>query len=424
MTVMTEATRRFCALQYTIWLLGVSLTGSAQAQTGENAGAIFAAIDSVRPGVEVLLAGDAAALRGKRVGLITNHTGRLRNGTSIIDALSADDRFELVALFAPEHGIRGTAEGGVTINTERDAKTGLPIYSLYGKTRKPTRAMLAGIDVLVFDIQDIGARYYTYPWTMALALKAAAEQGKRFVVLDRPNPIGGALVQGNINDTRSFVGLYPVPMRHGMTVGELAQWINAEYEIGADLVVIAAANWKRDLFYDRTGMPWIKPSPNMPDIEAATHYPGLCLFEAVNLSVGRGTPAAFHLLGAPWVNSPALLMRMNSYGFQGVRFELAEWTPVKPGDQRYGGQLNQGLRFIVTDRSTYDPIKVAVAAMIEIRKLHPDRFRWVGNGIDRLVGNRRFRQQIDAGASLDEVTRGWDAQAAGFAQKRQAYLLY
>ena len=420
---MREATRRFCALQYTLWLLGLLSTACAQAQT-RDAVRTGSGTNVVRPGVEVLLAGNAAALRGKRVGLITNHTGKLRDGRSIIDVLSSDTRFRLVALFAPEHGIRGTAEGGVTINTERDEKTGLPIYSLYGKTRKPTREMLAAVDVLVFDIQDIGARYYTYPWTMALALKAAAENGKRFVVLDRPNPIGGALVQGNINDTLTFVGLYPVPMRHGMTVGELARWINAEYKIGADLVVIPAANWKRDQFYDHTGMPWIKPSPNMPDIESATHYPGLCLFEAVNVSVGRGTPTAFHLLGAPWLNSAALLERMNAYGFKGVRFELAEWTPVKPGDQRYDGQLNKGLRFIVTDRTAYNPVEVAVAAMIEIRKLHPDHFKWVGNGITRLVGNVRFRQQIDAGASLEAVTRGWDAQAAAFVAKRKAYLLY
>lgn len=421
---MSEATRRFCALQYTVWLLAVSAAACAQAQTAASNGRIVLANDTVRPGVEVLLDGDAAALRGKRVGLITNHTGRLRDGRSIIDALAADGRFELVALFAPEHGIRGTAEGGVTIHTERDRKTGLPIHSLYGRTNRPTKEMLAGLDVLVFDIQDIGARYYTYPWTMALALKAAAEHGKRFVVLDRPNPIGGTLVQGNINDTLTFVGLYPVPMRHGMTVGELAKWINAEYEIGADLVVIPVANWKRDQYYDETGLPWIKPSPNMPDIESATHYPGLCLFEAVNVSVGRGTPAAFHLLGAPWLDSAALLERMNAYGFAGIRFELAEWTPVKPGDQRYDGQLNRGLRFIVTDRATYDPTRVAVAAMIEIHRLHPDQFKWVGNGITRLVGDARFRRQIDAGASLDEVTRGWAAQAAAFTARRRAYLLY
>ena len=378
----------------------------------------------VQPGVEVLLAGDMHALRGMRVGLITNHTARLRDGTSTIDALNSDPRVKLVALFAPEHGIRGAAEGGVTINSEVDRKTGLPIRSLYGTTRKPTRAMLKDIDALVFDIHDIGVRYYTYPWTMALALKAAAENRKRFVVLDRPNPIGGRLVQGNVNEVLTFTGLYPVPMRHGMTVGELAKWINTEFRIGADLVVIPARNWKRSQYHDETGIPWIKPSPNMPDLEAAIHYAGMCLFEATNLSVGRGTPETFHIVGAPWVNAAKLLARMNAYGFAGVRFERAEWRPLNPGDRRYGGELNRGIRLIITDREKYDPTRVAVAAMIEIRKQHPDRFKWVGNGINELAGNARFRRQIDAGESLEQVTRRWDQEARAFEARRRPYLLY
>jgi uncharacterized protein YbbC (DUF1343 family) len=378
----------------------------------------------VLPGIEVLLAGDMAALKGMRVGLITNHTARLRDGTSTIDALKADPRVNLVALFAPEHGIRGAAEGGVTIKSEIDRKTGLPIRSLYGATRKPTRAMLKDIDALVFDIHDIGVRYYTYPWTMALALKAAAENRKRFVVLDRPNPIGGTLVQGNVNELLTFTGLYPVPMRHGMTVGELAKWINTEFRIGADLVVIPARNWKRQQYHDETGIPWIKPSPNMPDVEAAIHYAGICLFEATNLSVGRGTPVTFHVVGAPWVDAARLVARMNTYRFPGVRFERAEWTPVNPGDRRYAGELNRGIRLIITDRETYDPTRVAVAAMIEIRKLHPDRFKWVGAGINELAGNARFRRQIDAGESLEQVTRRWDQQVRAFTARRRPYLLY
>lgn len=401
-------------------LLGLALAGCAAAQTP----APSATAASVRPGIEVLLSGDMSLLHGMRVGLITNHTGKLRDGTSTIDALSKDPRLKLVALFAPEHGIRGAAEGGVKISNERDEKTGLPIYSLYGKTQKPTPQMLQDVDALLFDIQDIGARYYTYPWTMALAMKAAAENRKRFVVLDRPNPIGGALVQGNINDTLTFVGLYPVPMRHGMTVGELARMINTEFGIHADLHVVKAEGWRRDLYYDQTGMPWIKPSPNMPDIEAAIHYPGLCLFEGVNVSVGRGTGFAFHVLGAPWLDNAKLLERMNSYDFKGVRFELTEFTPSKPGDNRYDGQLVKAIRFITTDRAKYDPTRTAAAAMIEIRRLHPDRFQWVGNGIARLVGNARFRQQIDAGASLEEVTNGWEDQAERFEKRRAKYLLY
>lgn len=420
---MRQATRRPRALQYGLALI-VMLAGCAS-QNGhasdEKAGLAPGA--PVRPGIDVLLSGDMAALRGMRVGLITNHTGKTLDGRSTIDALHADSRIKLVALFAPEHGIRGSADPGAKIENDTDASTGLPIISLYGKTNRPTPEMLANVDALVFDIQDIGARYYTYPWTMTLALRAAAENHKRFVVLDRPLPIGGDLVQGNINDTLTFVGLYPVPMRHGLTVGELATMVNRKYNVGADLVVIKAENWKRSEWYEATGMPWIAPSPNMKSVEAATHYPGTCLFEATNLSVGRGTPIAYEQVGAPWLNSAELIRRLEAYHFPGVRMEAVQFTPVKPGDKKYADTLVNGVRFITTNRATYDPTHVALAALIELRKLQPQEFK-ITNGFTRLVGNARVRPQIEAGASYQDIVRDWDAGAARFREERKAWLLY
>jgi beta-lactamase class A len=283
--------------------------------------------------------------------------------------------------------------------------------------------MLADIDALVFDIQDIGARFYTYPWTMALALKAAAENKKRFVVLDRPNPIGGLQVQGNVNDTLTFVGLYPVPMRHGMTVGELATMINKDFGVGADLVVIKAENWTRDRYYDQTAMPWTPPSPNMPSIESATHYPGLCLFEGTNFSTGRGTPEAYRQVGAPYLNSPELIRRLETYRFPGVRFEPTTFTPSKPADKKYDGTLVNGVKFFVTDRTAYDPTQVAIAAIIEARRLHPTEFQ-ITRGFDRLVGNALVRKQIESGASYQDVVRSWDTQIARFNRMRERSLLY
>jgi uncharacterized protein YbbC (DUF1343 family) len=407
-------------LQYTLLLI---LAGCAQTTSSEvRSGTVTPAIE-VRPGIDVLVAGDMAGLSGMRVGLITNHTGKNRAGESTIDVLHRDQRIRLVALFAPEHGIRGAVEGGVAIETERDSKTGLPIYSLYGQTQKPTAEMLADLDVLVFDIQDIGTRYYTYPWTMALALRAAAEHNKRFVVLDRPNPIGGDIVQGNVNDTLTFVGLYKVPMRHGMTVGELAQMVNAEDKLRADLVVIPADGWRRSVWYDYTGLPWIAPSPNMQTLEAATHYPGTCLFEGTNLSVGRGTPIAFQQIGAPWLDNQSLIRRLDAYQFQGVRFQAVEFTPADPGDGKYDAQAVRGIKLVVTDRDLYDPTHVAMAALVEIRKLHKEQFEWAAS-FDRLVGNSRVKRQVDNLAPQADIIAGWAAQTDRFEVTRARYLIY
>jgi uncharacterized protein YbbC (DUF1343 family) len=391
---------------------------------GSQAGA-----DSVQAGVAVLLHDRLDLVRGRRVGLITNQTGVLEASdgriVSDIDTLYRHPDVNLVALFSPEHGIRGQARGGEAITSTSDSATGLPIHSLYGATRVPTRAMLQGIDVLLFDIQDIGSRYYTYVWTMAHAMEAAARDDITFVVLDRPDPIGGRLVQGNVQDSAhlTFVGLYPVPMRHGLTAGELARLLNDAYGIGARLEVVPMKGWTRSEWYDETGLPWIVPSPNMPDLESATDYPGTCLFEGTNLSVGRGTDRAFQQIGAPWLDNQVIAGAMNARDLPGVRFEAVEFTPTHPGDGKYDGQPVRGIRFLVTDRTVYDPTRAAVALLVEIHRRQPDRLEW-RRTFDRLAGNERMRTMVENGATVAEITAPWAGQLAAFDTLRQKYLLY
>ncbi|HKJ93794.1 MAG TPA: DUF1343 domain-containing protein [Longimicrobiales bacterium] len=384
----------------------------------------------VQVGVQVLLRDSLGLVRGKRVGLITNQTGVFRAAdgriVSDIDTLYHHPDVDLVALFSPEHGIRGTARGGASIAGATDSATGLPIHSLYGATRVPTPEMLAAIDVLLFDIQDIGTRYYTYVWTMAHAMEAAARDSIPFVVLDRPDPIGGTLVQGNVQDTAhlSFVGLYLVPMRHGMTAGELAGLLNDAYGIGARLDVVPMQGWKRSEWYDDTGLAWVAPSPNMPSLESATHYPGTCLFEGTNLSVGRGTDRAFQQIGAPWLDNQAIKADMNALGLPGVRFEAVEFTPAHPGDDKYDGQPVRGIRLITTDRSAYDPTTAAVALLVDIQRRQGDRLAWRASHFDRLAGNGRLRTMVQAGATVAAITAPWAGQLAAFRKLRQQYLLY
>ncbi|MDP2496899.1 MAG: DUF1343 domain-containing protein [Candidatus Palauibacterales bacterium] len=380
----------------------------------------------VRPGVEVLLEDSLRLVSGRRAGLITNHTGVDRKRRSSIDRLAEHDSVRLVALYSPEHGIRGEAGAGEEVAGSRDPKTGLPIHSLYGETRKPTPEMLDGVEVLLFDIQDVGARYYTYVSTMGLAMEAAAEQGIPFVVLDRPNPVGGRLVQGNVLDTAhaSFVGRYPVPMRHGMTVGELARLINDRHGVGADLAVVPAKGWRRDRWFDDTSLPWVAPSPNMKSLVTATHYPGTCLFEGTNLSVGRGTARPFEQVGAPWLDADSLARALNGRGMPGVRFRAVRFTPEEPGDGKYGGRQVRGVRFEVTDRRRYDPTRAAVAALVEARRLAGERWSWRQEHFDRLAGTERLRQMVEEGHSLREITAPWPDQREGFRKVRSKYLLY
>jgi uncharacterized protein YbbC (DUF1343 family) len=397
------------------------LNGSDADTAGASAGT-----GDVRTGIDVLLAEGAGPLGGRRVGLITNHTGITADGRSTIDVLHEHADLDLIALFSPEHGIRGTAEAGETVNDSVDERTGLPVHSLYGETRTPTAAMLEGLDVLAFDIQDIGTRYYTYIWTMALALETAAEHGLRFVVLDRPDPIGGIQVHGNVLDPEfaTFVGLHPVPMRHGLTVGEMARYLNAELELGADLHVIPMRGWRRSAWFDETGLPWIAPSPNMPDLESAAHYPGTCLFEGTNLSVGRGTDAAFQMIGAPWLDSPGLVARLAARPLPGVRFDTVTFTPQAPGDGKFAGEAVRGIRLTVTDRRSYDPTLAAVAALVEIRAQHADRLTFMERHFDRLAGTAALRTGLLAGESVEALRAPWEAERAAFERRRTRYLLY
>jgi uncharacterized protein YbbC (DUF1343 family) len=382
--------------------------------------------EGVVTGLQALLRDSPGVLEGRRVGLITNHTGIDRSGAFGIDLLLADPLIELVALFSPEHSITGAVEAGEHVDSSVYGDTGIPIHSLYGETRKPTPEMLEDVDVLVFDIQDIGTRYYTYVWTMALAMQAAAANGRDFVVLDRPNPIGGELFHGNIQDSTqlTFVGLYPVPMRHGFTPGELARFLNGEHAIGARLTVVPLENWRRSLWFEDTGLPWVAPSPNMPSVESATHYAGTCLFEGTNVSVGRGTDAAFSQIGAPWIDADTLAARLARYSLPGVRFDAVTFTPAHPGDDKFGETPVHGVRFVTTDRTVHDPTRAGIAALVEIHALYGDSLTFRTAHFDRLAGTERVRTMLVDGASLDEITAAWRTQLESFAAVRGRYLLY
>lgn len=411
-------------------LLGLACTPQAQSSEdgkgpGGTEGNASAPGSSVLPGVEVLLTDSIHLVRGLRVGLITNHTGIDSQGKSSIDRLMEAPEVELVALYSPEHGIRGTERGGDQIQSGVDATTGLPIHSLYGETRKPTPEMLQEVEVLLFDIQDVGARYYTYVSTMALGMEAAGEVGIPFVVLDRPNPIGGVAVQGTILDPEfsTFVGLYPLPMRHGMTPGELARMFVGEFGIQVDLHVVPAAGWRGDMTFSETGLPWVPPSPNMPSVESALHYPGTCLFEGTNISLGRGTDEAFQILGAPWVDGESLVRAMDGYQIPGVRFEAIRFTPSGPGDRKFDGEEIPGVRFTVTSPE-YDPTLAALALLRELRDMSGDHWEWRVRHFDRLAGTDLLRLGIEEGRTVEELRDGWDEALKRFREVRAPYLIY
>jgi uncharacterized protein YbbC (DUF1343 family) len=387
---------------------------------------------TVRPGIEVLLSDSFHLVRGRRVGLLTNHTGVDRTGHRDVDLLRAAG-VGVTTLFTPEHGFRGT-EDRPDLADSRDSATGLPIYSVYGATRTPDVSRLDSLDVLLIDLQDVGARYYTYPSTAVLMMRDAARRGVRVVILDRPNPVGGTLVQGTMPAPPGALppsgGFLPVLMRHGMTIGELARFANVELGVGADLVVVPAAGWRRVLYYDGTGLPWVRPSPAMPGLESALHYPGLCLFEGTNLSVGRGTDTPFQVVGAPWLDPARVLTRLAEGGrgtsdaVSGVAIDTISFTPRDPTDAKYGGVSVRGLRLRVTDRSRYDPTRAAVALLSAIRATHPDSFQFRDGRFDRLAGDERLRAAIASGTPPSRVFQEWDARLRWFKDRRAKYLLY
>ena len=376
----------------------------------------------IRPGVEVFVEHPPALVLGKRVGLITNQSGIDRQRRTTIDLLRAVPGLTLVALYSPEHGIRGVAETRVASSV--DEKTGLPIHSLFGDTDKPTPEMLEGVDVLIYDIQDLGVRQYTYESTLALAMQAAAERGIPIVVLDRPNPVTGTILEGNILEPayQSFVGIYPVLSRHGMTVGELATLYNAEQRIGAALTVVPVEGWRRDMWWDQTGLPWVNPSPNIRRLEAAIHYPGTVFFEATNLSEGRGTDLPFEQVGAPWLKHVEVAAAMNAMHLPGIRFDAVEFS-VAATARKYPSQAVKGVRFILTDRDAYRPLAASLLMIELIRRLHPDRFQWTDATLERHAGTARLRQAIEAG-TLPELLSEWERDQATFRERRAPYLIY
>lgn len=374
-------------------------------------------------GIEVLLHDRLDLIRGKHVGLVTNPTGVDSELVSDIDLLAHAPGVHLVALFGPEHGIRGAHQAGASVGSDRDPATGVPVYSLYGKTRQPTPAMLKGVDVLVFDIQAVGARFYTYLYTMADAMKAAAAAHIPIIVLDRPDPIGGVAVQGPVLDPKfaSFVGEYPIPLRYGMTIGELAELFNGQFHIGADLKVVKLRGWKRSMYYDDTGLPFVMPSPNMPTETTALVYPGMGLVEGTNVSEGRGTTRPFELTGAPWIDAEKLARVLNDKHLPGVRFRPVHFTPTF---SKYQGKLCNGVQVHVMDRDTFNPVVVGLTVIATIHDLHPRQFAFNPSDFDRLVGNDWVRQDIEKGIPVSEMRRRWQAGLSRFKEIRQQYLLY
>jgi uncharacterized protein YbbC (DUF1343 family) len=380
--------------------------------------------DTVRPGIEMFLADLPAAVRGKRVGLITNHSGIDRVSVLDIDLIARRGDLKLVALFAPEHGIRGEAQAGAKIADEKDAKTGIPIYSLYKtEDHAPTAAMLKDVDVLVYDLQEVGGRTWTYVSTMAVSMQAAAKKKIPFVVLDRPNPIGGEIVEGALLDPKfqSFVGMYPIPARHGLTVGELATLFNTKYGIGVDLIVVKAGGWRRGQWLDQTGLPWVNPSPNLRSLAALTSYPGSVYFEGTNLTEGRGTDRPFEQIGAPWLKAAPVVAAMNGKRLPGIRFEAVTLS-VAPTAAKFPGQTIPGICFDITDRHAYRPVRTSLLLIDEIRRQHPTEFAW-SKTIDRLTGSDKVRLAIEGG-TLPALLDAWDKEAAAFAESRKPFLLY
>jgi uncharacterized protein YbbC (DUF1343 family) len=376
---------------------------------------------SVKTGIDVLEAEHFAALAAKHVGLITNASGRASDGQRTIDLLDHAPDVKLVALFSPEHGLEGQSTEGAKVDSSRDASTGLPVYSLYGDVERPSARMLEGIDTLVFDIQDVGARFYTYITTLGYCLEAAAKQGIEFYVLDRPNPINGAEVDGPLldPDLHSFVGYFPVPIRHGMTVGELAEMFNRENHLNAKLHVIKMQGWQRTDWFDETGLPWINPSPNLRNLTEETLYPGVCLVEGANVSVGRGTDTPFEMVGAPWIDGRALATYLNGKKIQGVRFLPMDFKPLS---DIFAGEVCHGVQIVLIDRQAFEPTEMGVELLAALDRLSPQDLKW-GDTV-RLVGSHKVMESLRSGESPARIWYDWQEDLEKFKRVRAQYLLY
>jgi uncharacterized protein YbbC (DUF1343 family) len=376
-------------------------------------------VGRVQTGLDVLEAEKFALLRGKHVGLITNHTGLDFQGRSTVELLAHAQGVQLVALFSPEHGIAGHADE--KISTSKDPSTGLPIYSLYGEHLRPTDEMLQGIDALVFDVQDAGVRFYTYTTTMGYCMEEAAKRNIAFYVLDRPNPLNGEIVEGPMLDPEktSFIAYYPLPVRYGLTIGELAQLFNTENHINAQLHVIPMRNWHRNYFFESTGMRWLPPSPNLRTLKGAILYPGFEILQNAGVSVGRGTEAPFEEFGAPWINGEEVAAELNTKGLPGVRFANQPFIPVSG---LYAGQRCGGVGIRITDRAAVRSMRIGLEIAALLQKKYPDHFDT--SKIVQLLGNDETVRQLQAGTSPEQIVASWAKDLAEFDQVRRRYFLY
>jgi uncharacterized protein YbbC (DUF1343 family) len=378
-------------------------------------------------GLEVLLDKQYKQFNGKRIGLVTNLTGVNSRLIPSIDLFHSHPDIDLVALYAPEHGIRGDAKEGEKVEYSIDSHTNLPVYSLYGENKKPTYEMLEPVDVIVFDLQDIGARYYTYIYTMAYVMEACAEFERQFVVLDRPNPISGVKMEGNLvdKDIKSFVGLYPIPNRHGMTVGEIALMYKYEFNINCDLSVISMEDWKRNMYFEDTGLFWVSPSPASTSIDMCTLYPGTCLIEGTNLSEGRGTTRPFEYIGAPYIDSYQLAKRFNEKKLPGI---LARPIYFKPAFQKHNDAICGGVQLHVADRFKLNSFQCGLTLIELIAEMYPNDFEFIENKdgkyfFDLLAGTRELRDVISRGSSIDFLLQ-CNVELQNFKEQREPYLLY
>ena len=387
----------------------------------------------VRLGVETLLEDQIELIRDQRVSVVCNQASVLPDFRHIADVFAARNEFQLTSLFGPQHGIRGDVQDNM-IETEHstDPQTGLPVYSLYSETREPTEEMMRNIDTVVFDMQDVGCRIYTFAYTMANCMRAAAKYGKRVVVCDRPNPIGGIGVEGNVTEQAftSFVGQFQIPTRHGMTLGELAKLFNEHFGIGCDLEVVEMQGWRREMWFEQTGLPWILPSPNIPTVDTCVVFPATVHLEGTELSEGRGTTKPFELNGAPFIDPYKWAAALRDYDFPGIAFRECYFQPTF---QKWGRQTCGGIQLHVTDRETFTPVVVGVAMVKTAYDLYPEEFEWKRdayeyefgkNPFDVVSGTDTIRKQIEAGDSLENITASWEPRASEFAEARKEFLLY
>lgn len=442
----TKARAAAAGLFMAALVLAAAMVSCSREQT--KAPAAIPSVRPAKPGVEVFLERHAGLVKGKRVGLITNPTGVDSLLRSDVELFLNSLDFKIVALYGPEHGVRGDAQAGEYVPFYRDPKYDLPVFSLYGETMKPAAGMIKNIDaymrsfdttgkgkqlekaavqdidVMIFDIQDVGTRVYTYVATMAYAMQACAEAGVPFIVLDRPNPIGGAAAEGPVLDPAlaSFIGVYPIPLRHGMTVGELAMLFNDRFmEKKVFLTVIPVEGWERARWFDETGLPWVMPSPNMPTLDTAAVYPGQVVFEGTNVSEGRGTTRPFEFFGAPWIDGHSLAAKLNGLGLTGVAFREAWFTPTF---SKFQGERCGGCQVHVLDRKSYRPIETTLAVIKTIRDDYPQKFQFHADYFDKVMGTSRVREALASGRAVKDITAAWANDLRKFEELRKPYLLY